>query len=277
MRFGIKTAPQDTTWADMLSVWRAADGIDVFESAWNFDHFYPIFSDPTGPCLEAWTTLAALAQATTRLRLGVMVTGNPYRHPAVLANMAASADIISGGRLEVGLGAGWNDDECAAYGIDLPPLAERFDRFDEAVEVIVRLLSDEVTDFPGRHYILTNARCEPKPVQRPHPPIAIGGTGEKRTLRTAAKWAQHWNCVGGPLERFTRAADVLHERCAEIGRDATEITKSVQLRLGDDVGALAAEAAEFGEAGADVVIVYLPPPHSPHVLEPLAKALEPLR
>src|SRR5688500_4184202 len=175
MRFGFKTAPQDTAWDDMLAVWQAADEIELFESAWTFDHFYPIFSDPTGPCLEGWITLTALAQATRRLRVGVMVTGNVYRHPAVLANMAATVDIVSGGRLELGLGAGWNQEECDAYGIELPPLKERFDRFDEAVEVIVGLLSQETTTLDGRHYRLRDARCEPKPVQQPHPPICIGG------------------------------------------------------------------------------------------------------
>src|SRR5438445_7553578 len=146
VRFAFKTSPQNTTWPDMLAVWRAADDIDVFESGWTFDHFYPIFSDPTGPCLEGWTTTTALAQATTRLRVGLMVTGNVYRHPAVLANMAATVDVISGGRLELGLGAGWNQQECDAYGIDLPPLKERFDRFDEACQVIIGLLTNETTD-----------------------------------------------------------------------------------------------------------------------------------
>ena len=107
MRFAVKTAPMHTTWSDMLAVFQAADGIDIFESGWNFDHFYPIRGDATGPCLEGWMTLAALAQATKRLRLGVLVTGIHYRHPAVLANMAAAVDIISDGRLELGLGAGW--------------------------------------------------------------------------------------------------------------------------------------------------------------------------
>ena len=142
MRFAFKTSPQNTTWDDMLAVWRAADDIEVFESGWTFDHFYPIFSDSTGPCLEGWITLTALAQATQRLRVGVLVTGNVYRHPAVLANMAATLDIVSDGRLELGLGAGWNQEECDAYGIELPPLKERFDRFDEALEVIVGLLSE---------------------------------------------------------------------------------------------------------------------------------------
>ena len=135
MQFGIKTSPQYTTWGDMLDVWRTADGIDVFESAWNFDHFYPInVPDRTGPCMEGWVTLTALAQATTRIRIGCMVTGTVYRHPAVLANMAATLDIVSNGRLELGLGAGWNLEECNAYGIDLGSVKERCDRFDEALE-----------------------------------------------------------------------------------------------------------------------------------------------
>src|SRR3954466_7063273 len=197
MRFGIKTAPQHTTWNAMLDVWRAADDIELFESAWNFDHFYPIFSDSDGPCLEAWTMLAAMAQATRRIRIGCQVTGMIYRHPAVLANMAATIDIISGGRLDVGVGAGWNQQECDAYGITLPPLKERFDRFDEGVEAIIGLLSNTTTDFDGRSGKLRTARCKPNPVQPPPPPIAIGGNGEKRTLRTVARFAQHWNSTSG--------------------------------------------------------------------------------
>src|SRR5215218_8751043 len=133
MRFAIKTSPQDTTWPDMLAVWQAADEIELFESAWTFDHFYPIFTEKIdGDCMEGWITLAALAQATRRIRVGVLVTGLPYRHPAVLANMAATLDIVSGGRLELGIGAGWNQVEADAYGIDLhATLTERFDAFDE--------------------------------------------------------------------------------------------------------------------------------------------------
>src|SRR6202021_2806865 len=167
MRFGFKTAPQHTTWDAMLEVWRAADDIEVFESGWTFDHFYPILSDSAGPCLEGWMTLAALVQATRRLRLGTLVTGIHYRHPAVLANMAATLDIVSGGRLEIGIGAGWNEEESGAYGIELGGPAERSDRFEEACEVIVGLLTQETTDFSGTYYPLLDARNEPKPVQRP--------------------------------------------------------------------------------------------------------------
>jgi F420-dependent oxidoreductase-like protein len=275
MRFAFKTAPQHTTWPDMLAVWKEADDIEIFESGWTFDHFYPIFSDPTGPCLEGWLTLTALAQATHRLRLGTLVTGIHYRHPAVLANMAATLDIISGGRLELGIGAGWNEEESGAYGIELGSPRERSDRFEEACQVITELLSQQTANFAGQYYQLTDARCEPKPVQRPHPPICIGGSGEQRTLRTTARFAQHWNFVGGTPEEFARKRDVLYAHCRDIGRDPAEITLSSHIRLGPggDPGPAADAAAALGEHGLDLAIVVLPPPHDPGVLAPLAEAL----
>lgn len=277
MRFGFKTSPQNTTWQNMLAVWRAADDIDVFESGWTFDHFYPIFSDSTGPCLEGWTTLTALAQATRRLRLGTLVSGMHYRHPALLANMASTLDIVSDGRLEIGIGAGWNEEESGAYGMELGTPRERSDRFEEACEVIVGLLTQEATSFAGTYYQLTDARNEPKGVQQPHPPICIGGSGEKRTLRTAARFAQHWNFGGGRPEEFARKRDVLYQHCEDLGRDPAEITLSSHVWLKDgDAKRVADEAAALGEEGLDLAIVYLPPPHTPKVLEPLADALAPL-
>jgi F420-dependent oxidoreductase-like protein len=278
MRFAIKTAPQNTTYADMLEVWQAADDIDIFESAWLFDHFYPIFSDSTGPCLEGWITLAALAQATRRIRLGLMVTGNVYRHPAVLANMAATLDVISAGRLELGLGAGWNTEEANAYGIDLGSLRERSDRLEEACQVISSLLSNVVSNFDGQYYQLADARCEPKPVQRPHPPICIGGSGERRTLRTTARFAQHWNFVGGPVDEFRHKQEVLDAHCRDAGRDPAEILRSVQLRLSPDGDptSVVQELASYRDNGAGLGIILLTPPHTPKVLEPLAAALEAL-
>jgi F420-dependent oxidoreductase-like protein len=279
MRYAIKTAPQHTTWADMLAVFQTADDMEVFESGWTFDHFYPIRTDTTGPCLEGWVTLTALAQATTRLRLGVLVTGTHYRHPAILANMAATLDIISNGRLELGIGAGWNQEESSAYGIELGSLRERSDRFEEACQVLIGLLSQETTNFAGRYYTLTDARCEPKGVQRPHPPICVGGSGEKRTLRTAAKYAQHWNFVGGTVEDFARKRDILHQHCADVGRDPAEIMLSSHVRLGEggDPGPAIEAAAALGAEGLDLAIVHLLPPHSAAVLEPLAKAIEATR
>jgi F420-dependent oxidoreductase-like protein len=276
MRFAFKTAPQHTTWADMLAVWKAADDIEVFESGWTFDHFYPIFSETDGPCLEGWVTLAALAQATTRVRLGVLVTGIHYRHPAVLANMATTLDIVSGGRLELGIGAGWNEQESGAYGIELGTPRERSDRFEEACEVLVSLMTQETTTFKGEYFQLADARCEPKGVQRPHPPICIGGSGERRTLRTTARFAQHWNFVGGPPEDFARKRDVLHSHCRDLGRDPGEILLSSHLWFDGDPAATAAQAAALSEVGAQLGIVHVRPPHTPAVLEPLAAALSEL-
>lgn len=279
MRFAFKTSPQSTAWDSMLELWRAADDIDVFESGWTSDHFYPTHAaDLATPRLEGWITLTALAQATRRLRMGTLVTGVHYRHPAVLANMAATLDIVSGGRLELGIGTGWNEQESGAYGIELGTPAQRSDRLEEACAVLTGLLSpQETTTFKGKYYELTNARCDPKPVQRPHPPLCIGGSGEKRTLRTAARFAQHWNFDTGTPAQFTRARDVLHRHCADIGRDPAEILISSQVRFTGDPAQTATAAAELGARGAHLAIVYLPAPYTPGVLEPLANALAELR
>ncbi|TCO45466.1 F420-dependent oxidoreductase-like protein [Kribbella antiqua] len=278
MRFAIKTRPEHTTWQQLRDVWIAADDFEIFESAWHWDHFYPLSGDMAGPNLEAWTTLAALAQATQRIRVGCQVTGMIYRHPAVLANMAATTDIISNGRLELGVGAGWNEMETAAYGIELYPLKERFDRFDEGVQAMIALLTEKVANFDGKYIKLTDAYCEPKAVQTPHPPITIGGKGPKRTLRAVAKWAQHWNVIVPSPEEWKPLKDVLVKHCEDIGRDVNEITCSVNVRIDADqpLDAAVASAAAYGEAGVDLVVMNLPLDAAPSVVEPLAKALAPL-
>jgi F420-dependent oxidoreductase-like protein len=279
VRFAFKTAQQNTTWADLLAVWKEADEIETFESGWVFDHFYPIVGDSAGPCLDGWSVLAALAAATTRLRLGNMVTGIHYRHPAVLANMAATIDIISGGRLELGIGAGWNEEESGAYGIELGGRRERSDRFEEACQVLIGLLSEPTTTFHGTYYQLTEARNEPKGPQRPHPPICIGGGGERRTLLTTAKYAQHWNFVGGSPADFAHKRDVLFAHCAAVGRDPAEITLSSHIRFNEEqgVGATVDEIGALGAEGLQLAIVYLRSPLNPAVLAPLAEALATIR
>ncbi len=277
MRFAIKTRPEHQSWAQMREVWLAADEMEIFESAWNWDHFYPLTGDLTGPNLEGWTMLAAMAEATSRIRIGCQVSGMIYRHPAVLANMAATVDIISAGRLELGLGAGWNQLECDAYGIELPPLRERLDRFDEGVAAIAGLLSHTVTTFDGRYVTLTDARCEPKPVQRPYPPIVIGGRGKTRTLRTAARWAQQWNAITQDPADWLGLKQALTAHCVDVGRDPAEITCSVNVRLDGgsaaDLDAAAKTAAEYQDAGADLAVVGLPLQAAPDILEPLATRL----
>ena len=279
MHVGIKTNPQNTTWPDLLAVWRRADDTDAIESAWVFDHFYPIFSDPSGPCLEGWTVLAALAHETERLRLGSMVNGMPYRHPAVLANMAATLDIISEGRFELGLGAGWNNEEADAYGINLgSTLGERMDMFDEGVAAIVGLLTNEETTFAGVHVELTNARCEPKGPQRPHPPIVIGGGGEKRTLRTTAQWANHWNSTPLDPAQWRHKRSILDQHCADVGRDPSEIMNSMVLRFDpDDPSQLAMAMASAAGAGVDLAVVNLPTPHDPDHVDAVAATARSVR
>jgi len=273
--FAVKTPPQHGTWNAFLDVWRAADEIEVFESAWTMDHFYPLTPPLNGTHLESWTMLAALAQATKRLRLGCMVNGMHYRHPAVTANAAVTVDHISGGRFALGVGAGWFEPESKAYGIPLGTLKERHDRFDEGVEIIVSLLSNEHTTFRGRYYTLTDARCEPKPLQRPLP-IVIGGKGPKRTLRTVARFAHHWDMtMPESPQNWRRLGGVLDEHCRAVGRDPSEIRRSIHLMWPADADcrALADQARAFAEAGVDLVIFSMRGPYEARMLEPLARAL----
>lgn len=198
----------------------------------------------------------------------------PPPAPAVLANMAATLDIISGGRLELGVGTGWNEQESAAYGIELGTPGQRSDRFEEACLVLTALLSArETTTFSGRYYQLADARCDPKPVQQPLLPLCVGGSGEKRTLRTAARFAHHWNFDSGTPAQFTRAREVLYQHCADLGRDPAEILLSAQVRFTGDPAQVAANAAAFNAVGAELAIVCLPVPHTAAVLQPLASAL----
>lgn len=270
MKISFKTSQHLTTWEELVAVWRYADEIEVFEGGWLFDHFYPLGAEPSAPCMEAWTTAAALAAVTDRLRIGHMVTSNTFRHPALVANTIATVDQVSRGRLDFGFGAGWFEAEHAAYGIELPPLRERFDRFDEAIEVIDLLLTRERSSYDGEHYQLVDAYCEPKPIQSPRPPLVIGGKGEKRLLRSAARWADHYNYPGSDVEDFRYRLDVLGEWCERLGRDRAEIEASLQI-LVDDVAEAAELAGSAGEAGADHVIFYFRSPPGPTVLDSLAE------
>lgn len=276
-RFAVKTPTHHTTWDRMLDIWRAADEIDLFESAWNFDHFYPIRGDTDGPCLEAWVTLSALAQATQRIRVGTMVNGMHFRHPAVTASMASSLDIVSGGRLELGLGAGWYELEANAYGIDLGTVDERMTRFEEGTEVIHLLLTQENTDFEGRFFQLDNARNEPKPQQKPRPPIVIGGRGEKRTLPLAARFASMWDAqfVEEEKDEWLRLRDVLWRHCQDVGRDPAEISCSSHLAIGPDPdpAQVASRAGAMFDAGLDVIILGFTAVHDGSIVEAVAKML----
>lgn len=272
MRHAISTSPQRTTWNWLLEVWQRADAHEVFESGWTFDHLYPLFGDSTEDCLEGWITLTALLHETERLRGGVLVTGMVYRHPGVLANMASTLDITSGGRLELGIGAGWNEEECTAFGIELGSMRERFDRFEEGLHVLESLFANERTTFHGRYYDLTDAMNNPKPLQ-PKLPICIGGSGRTRTLPLTARFADHWNYGGTDPTEFAELRDVLHRACADLDRDPGDITCSFLLRWSGDADQLLADRAAFERAGADLAIVALPKSAAPSIVDHLADVL----
>jgi len=274
LRFGIKTAPQFTTYEDILRVWLEADGIPEIEHAWAFDHFIPLGPDPTGPQLEGWTLLGALAARTERLRLGLMVTGNTYRHPAILANIATTVDIISNGRLDFGIGAGWNEQEHTMYGIPLYTTGERIRRMGEACEVIKLLWTETVANFDGKYYQLKDARCEPKPVQKPYPPFVIGGSGEQLTLRIVAQYANTWNFVGGPVDMFRHKIEVLERHCAAVGRDPNTIERSIQTRVNyTNLRETSDSIRPYIEEGATHIILNLTAPYPENIVHRLAEEI----
>jgi alkanesulfonate monooxygenase SsuD/methylene tetrahydromethanopterin reductase-like flavin-dependent oxidoreductase (luciferase family) len=264
-RFGIMTAPQQVDYRDLVRVWREADLLPQIEHAWVFDHLMPITGDPLGSAHEAWTLLSALAAQTQRLRVGVLVTSNRFRPPAMLAKIAATVDIVSGGRLEFGIGAGSRPNhpiahrEYDAHGLPFHDFAHSVDALAEACTVIRRLWTEtEPFDFAGTHVRLTGAFGNPKPLQRPHPPIMIGGR-TPRTLRVVAEHADRWNTPGGDIEDCVQRSARLNGYCAEIGRDPGSITRSIHLPVAyDRPDPARAAIAEAIDAGFTHVILGLP-------------------
>jgi alkanesulfonate monooxygenase SsuD/methylene tetrahydromethanopterin reductase-like flavin-dependent oxidoreductase (luciferase family) len=268
VRFGLKTTPMGAaTYAEVCRAWQEADAIPVLEHAWLWDHLLPLDLGHDQPCLESWTLLAALAARTERLRLGHLVTNNLNRYPAVLAKMAATVDVISGGRLVFGIGAGGAGAEQEAYGVPLLPAAERIGRLAETCQLVKRLWSEPVVDFEGRYSRLRGARCEPKPVQRPRPPILVGGTGERLTLRVVAEHADVWNMPGPPwagVDEFRRLSRRLDEQCRALGRDPATLARSLQVLVGhEDPGATVAVLRELIAIGANHIVLAPQPPFPP--------------
>ncbi len=222
-----------TKWEDLLGLCEHVERTG-WDGLWVADHFMPNQEDTSGPVQEVWTLLAAIAARVPRVRLGTLVVGNTYRHPPVLAKQAAQVDIISGGRLILGIGGAWQQNEHEAYGIDFHTVGNRLRRLEEAVQIIRSLFDNEQTTFEGRYYQLTDAPLAPKPVQS-HLPILIGGGGEKVTMRIAAQYADEWNVWGTP-EVLAQKGAVLDQHCADLGRDPSEIKRSAQamLVLSDD-------------------------------------------
>jgi alkanesulfonate monooxygenase SsuD/methylene tetrahydromethanopterin reductase-like flavin-dependent oxidoreductase (luciferase family) len=278
--FGIATAPQQVSYHDILRVWKEAETVPQIEHAWLFDHLLPIGGDPNGPIFEGWTLLSALAAQTDRLRLGLLVTSNRFRPPAMLAKIAATVDVVSDGRLEFGIGVGSRPNppearrEYLAYGLPYLDFADAVQNLAEACTVIRRLWSEaEPFDFDGTYHHLTGAFCSPKPVQQPHPPILIGGR-TTATLRVVAEHADLWNIPGGDIDDCVRRNALLDQLCAEIGRNPDSITRSIHLRVSYDRPATTQRAiAQAVDAGFRHIVLGLPAPYPENVAHWIASEL----
>lgn len=256
MNLGIDVSQHQLEWAEIRRrvLWAEEAG---FESAWVFDHFTALYGDPMGPCLEGWTLLAGLAAATSTIRLGALVTGATYRHPSLLAAEAVTVDHISGGRLNLGLGAAWHEDEHRRLGFDFPPAADRIGRLDEVVQVLKALTTDDDVDLDGRHVQLRGGYYRPRPVQRPHPPIWIGGTGEKLTMPLVARHADVWHGFGS-LDELAAKSALLDRLAAEAGRDPARIARSTSLSISEPWDQVRSTADALAGAGFSTLVVSWP-------------------
>ena len=278
--FGIMTAQQQVGYTDLLRVWQEADAVPRIEHAWLFDHLMPIGGDPSGPVLEGWTLLAALAARTQRLRLGLLVTANRMRPPAVLAKIATTVDVVSAGRLEFGIGVGSRPRprearrEYPAHGLPFDDFAPAVDSLDEACTIIRRLWTDtEPFDFAGRRHQLTGAFGSPKPVQRPHPPITVAGRTDA-TLRVVARHADVWNIPGGDLDDCVERSARLDQLCIEIGRDPATLTRSVVLPFSPDRPRAARDASDTVlDAGFTRIILGVGPPYPEGIMQHVADTI----
>jgi F420-dependent oxidoreductase-like protein len=255
LRFGLKLSGQDTTVEALRAVWRIADE-SGFDHVWDFDHLASIGDGgPDRPIYEGWTLQAAMAEATKRVRIGCLVTGNTYRNPALLAKEAVTVDHLSGGRLEFGIGAAWAEIEHQMYGFE--GLDHRVGRLSESLRIMKSLFTEERTTFEGRYYHLKDAIANPKPIQKPHPPFWIGASGPS-TLRLVARHADVWNIAGGDPERVKELTPMLEEACGAVGRNPSEIRRSIQFGWdGADRGQLLELCAQYLELGVTEQVIYL--------------------
>jgi F420-dependent oxidoreductase-like protein len=278
VRFGVQTPPQHVTYQQIAEAWALADELG-FDSAFTFDHFMPIFSDASGPCLEGWSLLAALAAQTRRIKVGVLVSGNTYRYPIVVAKMAATIDHVSNGRLILGMGAGWFEQESTAYGLPFYTVGGRARRLDESLQVMKLLFTQERSTFNGTYYQLVDAPFEPKTVQRPHPPILVGGVGPKLLQPIIARHADIWNFFADPDVARTKAlCEHFDAVCRQVGRDPAAIEKSAGVRATMLTGTPAEVRGRLQalvDIGVRHVIISLPQPYDLTLLRTLARDVMP--
>lgn len=256
MEFGLDIAQHQLTWNEVARRARLAEDAG-FTGVWVFDHFKPLYGDPQGPCLEGWSLLAALGAATQRVRLGALVTGMTYRHPSLLAAQAVAVDHVSGGRLELGIGAAWFEAEHAELGIPFPATSERIDRLGEAAQVLRLLMTTAGATFDGEHYQLRDADLRPRPVQDPHPPIWIGGSGERRMLPLVARHADVWH-TSAPIDALRRKSLIVDEHAQAAGRDPADIRRASNLSLSQPLDAVRADIEQLAEAGFTYLVVGWP-------------------
>lgn len=256
MKVGIDVSQHQLDWPELRDrvLWAEQAG---FESAWVFDHFTALYGDPKGPCLEAWTLLAALATVTDRIRLGALVTGATYRHASLLAAEVVTVDHVSGGRLNVGLGAAWHDAEHERLGFDFPSTGERIELLEETVQIVKGLCTSDDFDFQGRHYRLQHAFYRPRPAQQPYPPIWIGATGEKVMLPLAARHADVWHGFGSTAS-LARKSAILDRAAEEAGRDPKSIGRSTGLSISEPWDEVRRVAEGLRAAGFDHLIASWP-------------------
>jgi len=275
LRFGLKLSGQDTTIEALRGVWRIADE-SGFDHVWDFDHLASIGDGgPDRPVFEGWTLQAAMAEATKRVRIGCLVTGNTYRNPALLAKEAVTVDHLSGGRLEFGIGAAWAEIEHQMFGFD--GLDHRVGRLSESLQIIKSLWAEGRTNFDGRYYHFKDAIANPKPIQKPYPPIWIGASGAT-TLRLVARHADVWNIAGGDPDRVKELTTMLDEACGAVGRDPAEIRRSLQFGWdGKDRRELIELSARYLELGVTEQVVYLRGAEPERLAEKIAEALPDLR
>lgn len=278
IRFGVQTAPQHVTYQQIADIWKLADELG-YDSAFTFDHFMPIFSDPNGSCFEGWSLLAALAAQTRRVKVGVLVTGNIYRYPIVVAKMAATVDHVSNGRLILGMGAGWYELESTAYGMPFYTVGGRAHRLGEALQVMKLLFTQERSTFAGKYYQLVDAPFEPKTVQRPHPPILVGGVGPKLLQPIVARYADIWNFFADPDVAKTKAlCEQFDGVCRQVGRDPAQIEKSAGIRaqlLDGPPKEVRARLQALVDIGVRHFIISLPQPYEPSLVRSFAKDVMP--
>lgn len=271
MRLGIDVSQHQLRWDELLGRVRFAEAAG-FEGAWVFDHFKPLYGDPRGPCLEAWTLLAALATSTQRIRLGALVTGVTYRHPSILAAEAVTVDNVSNGRLELGMGAAWYEGEHRELGISFPTPAERVRRLDEAVQVIKLLMTEDGASFRGRYWRLDNASYNPKPAQKPHPPLWIGAGGEQLMLPLVARHADVWHGFGSP-EDIRRRSRIIDEHAEKAGRDPSDIARATALSISESWDEIRNQIDALRGAGVSYLTVSWPSEGRPRLEEFVEKVV----